>query len=108
MRPRSMPASFARRRANGEAKVRLVPPTFARTPSPQPSPLGGEGALGARGEAVPAGSCAGLGATPSPRRGEGWGEGDGALAGLAPGSAGIARDSAGLAAAGAAPFPAAA
>src|ERR1700729_1564093 len=59
MRPRSMPASLARRRASGEEKTRLAPDGFVswplvRTPSPAAcggdlSPLGrGEGgALGA-------------------------------------------------------------
>src|SRR3984957_13722306 len=94
-RPRSMFASFAKRRAKGEEKILLVPPTPApwplvRTPPPPPPPLWGEGA-GADGGGDFASFAAGADvdwaaagwAAPSPRGGEGGVEGAPALGAFA-------------------------
>src|SRR3984885_6068764 len=89
MRPISMPASLASRRASGEEKARFVPLPLVRTPSPPPSARRGEGGGGAGGsvgdftsladgEVLSAGDAA-CGAAPSPRGGEGGGEGARAL-----------------------------
>ena len=95
----SMLASFASRRASGEAKTRLAaaPCPLARSPSPPPSPRWGEGARGAGGGGgafasfeTDAGAIAGAAAcwaAPSPRGGEGGDERAPPLVALAPAAA---------------------
>src|SRR4029078_7008879 len=72
-RPRSMPASFARVRANGDEKTRLL----EEVRSPSPADFGGDLSPLGRGEGRRA--CGATETAPSPRWGEGWGEGGNAF-----------------------------